>query len=57
MFDLRVSAVMTKQELDVPVAVNQKEAEMTVEERFKDPLFWQSPDFIYEEEMEGRSKD
>ena len=38
-FDFRVSAVTTKQELDVPVAVNQDEAEMTLEERFKNPLF------------------
>ena len=56
-FDFRVSAVTTKQELDVPVAVNQDEAEMTLEERFKNPLFWQSPEFTYEEEMEGMNKE
>ena len=56
-FDFRVSAVTTKQELDVPVAVNQDEAEMTLEERFKNPLFWQSPEFTYEEEMQGMNKE
>ena len=54
--DFRVSAVTTKQELDVPVAVNQDEAEMTLEERFKNPLFWQSPEFTYEEEMQGMTR-
>ena len=44
-FDLRVSAVTTKQPLEVPVAVNQDEDELTLEERFKNPLFWQSADF------------
>ena len=38
-FDLRVSAVTTKQALEVPVAVNQDEDELTLEERFKNPLF------------------
>ena len=56
LFDFRVSAVTTKQELDVPVAANQDEAEMTLEERSKNPLFWQSPEFTYEEEMEGMNK-
>ena len=56
-FDFRVSAVTTKQELDVPVVVNQDEAEMTLEERFKNPLFWQSPEFTYEEEMQGMNKE
>ena len=58
-FDFRMSAVTTKQELDVPVAVNQDEAEMTLEERFKNPLFWQSPEFTYEdeEEMQGMNKE
>ena len=56
-FDFRVSAVTTKQELDVPVVVNQDEAEMTLEERFKNPLFWQSPEFTYEEEMQGMNRE
>ena len=56
-FDFRVSAATPKQELDVPVAVNQDEAEMTLEERFKNPLFWQSPEFTYEEELEGMNKE
>ena len=56
-FDFRVSAVTTKQKLDVPVAVDQGEAEMTLEERFKNPLFWQSPEFTYEEEMQGVNKE
>ena len=56
-FDFRVSAVATKQELDVPVAVNQDEAEMTFEVRFKSSLFWQSPQFTYEAEMEGMNKE
>ena len=30
---------------------------MTLEERFKNPLFWQSPEFTYEEEMEGMNKE
>ena len=41
LFDLRVSAVTTKQALEVPVAVNQAnqdEDELTLEERFKNPL-------------------
>ena len=56
-FDLHVSAVTTKQELDLPVAVNQDEAGITLEERVKNPLFWQSPEFTYEEEMEGMNKE
>ena len=39
LFDLRVSAVTTKQALEIPVAVNQDEDELTLEERFKNPLF------------------
>ena len=57
MFDLRVSAVTTKQALEVPVAVNQDEDELTLEERFKNPLFWQSADFTYEEEEAGMNKE
>ena len=30
---------------------------MTLEERFKNPLFWQSPEFTYEGEMEGMNKE
>ena len=45
LFDLRVSAVTTKQALEVPVAVNQDEDELTLEECPKNPLFWQSADF------------
>ena len=56
-FDLRVSAVTTKQALEVPVAVNQDEDELTLEERFKNPLFWQSADFTYEEEKAGMNKE
>ena len=41
LFDLRVSAVTTKQALEVPVAVNPDEDELRLEERFKNPLFWQ----------------
>ena len=44
-FDLRVSAVTTKQEVDVPANVNQDEAEMTLEECFVNPLFRQSAEF------------
>ena len=43
--DLRVSAVTTKQEVDVPANVNQDEAEMTLEECFVNPLFRQSAEF------------
>ena len=57
LFDLRVSAVTTKQALEVPVAVNQDEDELTLEERFKTPLFWQSADFTYEEEKAGMNKE
>ena len=57
LFDLRVSAVTTKQALEVPVAVNQDEDELTLEERFKNPLFWQSADFTYEEEKAGMNKE
>ena len=39
-FDLRVSAVATKQALEVPVAVNLNEHGLTLEERFKNPLVW-----------------
>ena len=56
-FDLRVSAVTTKQALEVPVAVNQDEDELTLEERFKNPLFWQSADFTYEERKAGMNKE
>ena len=57
LFDLRVSAVTTKQALEVPVAVNQDEDELTLEERFKNPLFGQSADFTYEEEKAGMNKE
>ena len=57
LFDLRVSAVTTKQALEVPVAVNQDEDELTLEERFKNPLFWQSADFTYEEEKASMNKE
>ena len=57
LLDLRVSAVTTKQALEVPVAVNQDEDELTLEERFKNPLFWQSADFTYEEEKAGMNKE
>ena len=30
---------------------------MTLEERFKTPLFWPSPEFTYDEEMEGMNKE
>ena len=53
-FDLRVSAVTTKQALELPVAVNQDEDELTLEERFKNP---QSADFTYEEETAGMNKE
>ena len=56
-FDLRVTTVTTKQALEVPVAVNQDEDELTLEERFKNPLFWQSADFTYEEEKAGMNKE
>ena len=56
-FDLRVSAVTTKQALEVPVAVNQDEDELTLEERFKNPLFWPSADFTCEEEKAGMNKE
>ena len=56
-FDLRVSAVTTKQALEVHVAVNQDEDELTLEERFKNPLFWQPADFTYEEEKAGMNKE
>ena len=56
-FDLRVSAIATKQALEVPFAVNQDEDELTPEERFKNPLFWQSADFTYEEEKAGMNKE
>ena len=57
LFDLRVSAVTAKQALEVPVAVNQDEDGLTLEERFKNPLFWQSADFTYEEEKAGMNKE
>ena len=57
LLDLRVSAVTTKQALEVPVAVNQDEDELTLEEHFKTPLFWQSVDFTYEEEKAGMNKE
>ena len=59
-FDLRVSAVTAKQTLQVPIAVNQGKDELTLEERFKHPLFWQfwqSADFTYEEEKAGMNKE
>ena len=52
-----MSAVTTKQALEVPVAVNQDEDELTLEERFENPLFWQSADFTYEEEKAGMNKE
>ena len=55
-FDLRVSAVTTKQALQVPAAVNQGEDGLTLE-RFKTPLFWQSADFTYEENKAGMNKE
>ncbi|CAE7439381.1 RE2 [Symbiodinium natans] len=56
-FDLRISAVTTKQELEVPVCVNQDETEISLAERLSNPLFWQSPEFTYEEEKAGMNKE
>ena len=52
-----MSVVTTKQALEVPVAVNQDEGKLTLEECLKNPLFWQSADFTYEEETAGINKE
>ena len=55
--DLRVAAVTTKQDLEVPVAVNQDERELSLSKTLEDPQLWYETEFPYEEEVAGMKKE
>ena len=48
--DFRVAAVTTKQDLEVPVAVNQDEKELALSKTLEDPQLWHETEFPHEEE-------
>ena len=54
--DFRVSAVTTKQDLEVPVAVNQDEKELydhLLMKTLENPHIWYDTEFPHEEEAAG----
>ena len=53
----RVAAVTTKQDLAVPVAVNQDEGELSLSKTLEDPQLWYETEFPYEEEVAGMKKE
>ncbi|CAE7380121.1 unnamed protein product, partial [Symbiodinium pilosum] len=55
--DFRVAAVTTKQDLEVPVAVNQDERELSLSKTPEDPQLWYETEFPYEEEVAGMKKE
>ena len=54
--DFRVSAVTTKQDLEVPVAVNQDEKELLLMKTLENPHIWYDTEFPHEEEAAGMTK-
>ena len=57
MCDFRVSAVTTKQDLEVPVAVNQDEKELLLMKTLENPYIWYDTEFPHEEEAAGMTKE
>ena len=55
--DFRVSAVTTKQDLEVPVAVNQDEKELLLMKTLENPHIWYDMEFPHEEEAAGMTKE
>ena len=55
--DLRISAVTTKQDLEVPVAVNQDEKELLLMKTLENPHIWYNTEFPHEEEAAGMTKE
>ena len=55
--DFRVAAVTTKHDLEVPVAVNQDERELSLSKTLEDPQLWYETEFPYEEEVAGMKKE
>ena len=55
--DLRVAAVTTKSDLEVPVHVNQDERELLLAKTLENPQVWYETEFPYEEEVAGMKKE
>ena len=55
--DFRISAVTTKQDLEVPVAVNQDEKELLLMKTLENPHIWYSTEFPHDEEAAGMTKE
>ena len=55
--DFRVSAVTTKQDLEVPVSVNQDEKELLLMKTLENPHIWYDTEFPHEEEAAGMTKE
>ena len=56
--DFRVAAIATKQDLEVPVAVNQGEKELALSKILEDPQLWRETEFPHaEEEVAGMKKE
>ena len=56
-FDFRISAVTTKDSLEVPVSVNQDEKELLLMKTLENPYLWYETEFSCEEEVEGMKKE
>ena len=55
--DFRISAVTTKQDLQVPVAVNRDEKKLLLMKTPENPRIWDSTEFPREEESAGITKE
>ena len=55
--DFRISALTTKQDLEVPVAVNQDEKELLLMKTLENPHIWYNTEFPHEEEAAGMTKE
>ena len=55
--DFRVAAVTTKQDLEVPVSVNQDEKELLLMKTLENPHIWYQTEFTREEESAGMTKE
>ena len=55
--DFRISAVTTKQDLEVPVAVNQDEKELLLMKTLENPHIWYNTESPHEEEAAGMTKE
>ncbi|CAE7220981.1 RE1 [Symbiodinium natans] len=54
---LRVAAVTTKNDLEVPVAINQDERELLLMKTLENPYLWYETEFPLVEEVEGMKKE